>query len=283
MTSSKWMHNAALGLGAIALFCFATQFSPAQSVNHNSAATVAAGGASESSSTAGFNEEVAGLSGGDTLASYLRTEAVGEGMSTHDSGRRRYASPNTGKLALEFGGGFNGPVGNDTPYITWGGNFTIGAGLHLNSYLSILGEYQFMDNKLPGALIASTGFAGDSGNAYINSFTVSPMVDLFPRRVNSIYATGGIGWYHKKTEFSSQACCDFYGYPISIIDYAFSSDQWGGNLGLGYTHRLGGVYGDGRAKLFAEVRYLYIHTPPITEVNGLGVTELIPVTFGIRW
>src|SRR5271165_556385 len=29
-------------------------------------------------------------------------------------------------LAFEAGGGFNGPVGNDTPYITWGGNFTLG-------------------------------------------------------------------------------------------------------------------------------------------------------------
>jgi hypothetical protein len=54
-------------------------------------------------------------------------------------------------------------------------------------------------------------------------------------------------------------------------------------LGLGYTRRLGGVYGDGKMKLFAEARYLYIHTPPITETNGLGRTELIPVTLGVRW
>src|SRR5208282_4091409 len=26
------------------------------------------------------------------------------------------------------GGGFNAPIGNDTPYITWGGNFTAGGG-----------------------------------------------------------------------------------------------------------------------------------------------------------
>jgi aspartyl/asparaginyl-tRNA synthetase len=36
-------------------------------------------------------------------------------------------------------------------------------------------------------------------------------------------------------------------------------------------------------KLFAEARYTWINTPPITETNGLGRTELIPVTFGMRW
>jgi aspartyl/asparaginyl-tRNA synthetase len=36
-------------------------------------------------------------------------------------------------------------------------------------------------------------------------------------------------------------------------------------------------------KLFGEARYVYIHTPAITEANGLGTTELIPVTFGMRW
>jgi hypothetical protein len=36
-------------------------------------------------------------------------------------------------------------------------------------------------------------------------------------------------------------------------------------------------------KLFAEARYLFIKTPPITTTDGLGTTELIPVTMGLRW
>jgi hypothetical protein len=63
----------------------------------------------------------------------------------------------------------------------------------------------------------------------------------------------------------------------------FSSNQGGVNFGVGYTHRLGGSYGDSRAKLFAEARYLFLETPGLNETNGLGTTELIPVTFGIRW
>jgi hypothetical protein len=39
------------------------------------------------------------------------------------------------------GGGFNAPVGNDSPYISWGGNFTGGGGLRLSRELSVLGEF----------------------------------------------------------------------------------------------------------------------------------------------
>ena len=60
-------------------------------------------------------------------------------------------------LTFEVGGGFNGPVGNDTPFITWGGNFTLGAGFHFSKIFSTLVEYQFMDDKLPGAFISEVG------------------------------------------------------------------------------------------------------------------------------
>ncbi len=43
------------------------------------------------------------------------------------------------------------------------------------------------------------------------------------------------------------------------------------------------MYGDGTSQLFAEARYLYVHTPPISQNNGLGTTELIPVTVGVRF
>ena len=70
---------------------------------------------------------------------------------------------------------------------------------------------------------------------------------------------------------------------MTVTANSFSSNQLGGNIGLGYSQRLGGVYGDGTMKLYAEARYVYIKTPPITETDGLGTTELIPVTIGVRW
>ena len=70
----------------------------------------------------------------------------------------------------------------------------------------------------------------------------------------------------------------------------FSSNQGGWNVGAGFSHRMGGEYGDSKVKLFAEVRFLDVLTPAVTtSPNGLGITsvaadtKVIPVNFGVRW
>jgi len=202
----------------------------------------------------------------------------------------------THRLTWEAGGGFNAPVGNDGPYITWGGNLTVGAGIRFSRRVSALLEYQFMDNKLPGAFIAaadtacSASYGSDcgitGGSAHINSITGSPVIDLTPKWKNGIYAVGGWGYYHKSTNFSApeEAYDIYYGYYYAQVTVAsFTSNQWGGNAGLGIYHRLGGMYGEGHSQIFAEARYTFIHTPPLSQNNGLGTTGLIPVTFGVRF
>jgi hypothetical protein len=187
-------------------------------------------------------------------------------------------------FAMDLGAGFNGPIGNDKPYITWGGNLTAGAGVHFNKRFSLLAEYQFIDDKLPGAFVAAGG--GTSGDAHIWSFTLDPVIDLFPKRTYSAYVTGGGGFYRKVTSFTVDVCCDFYGYEVPELANHFSSNQGGLNFGIGATRRLGGVYGDGTMKLFGEVRYLDVKTPEFNAFTGpvpVGATELIPVTFGVRW
>ncbi len=224
--------------------------------------------------------EATGPTGGGVLDAVPAAPAAGgAGAGQNGSDNKRFYS--FSHIAFEGGGGFSAPIGNDTPYITWGGHFIAGAGLHFSPRFTVLGEFQFLDNKLPGAFVAAGG--GQTGNSHIISLTVDPVVDLFPKRVNSAYLTGGGGYYYKSTNFNVLGGYDFYGYPVFITANSFSSSQGGFNLGFGFTHRLGGVYGDGQMKLFGEARYIYIHTPPITETNGLGTTELIPVTFGIRW
>jgi hypothetical protein len=198
-------------------------------------------------------------------------------------------------LVFEAGGGFNAPAGGDQQdYITWGGQFSAGAGYRFSRHISALLEYQLIDDKLPGGLIAETGANG--GYAHIWSFTVAPVVDLFPKSTNDVYATGGGGFYRKVTSFTdpeeTEYCYYFcgVGYTNAVVGH-FSSNQGGWNIGGGFTHRLGGIYGDGRMKLFAEVRYLDVLTPAVNhlEPNGLSATtvaadtKLIPVTFGIRF
>jgi len=252
-----------------------------------------------SPSPSGFSSSQDGLSAsGLRLAEFAlpaapnpaSAAAAGGGQYGNNGGYHRRNSP-LHDWTFEAGGGFNAPFGNDTPYITWGGNFTVGAGVRLSPVLSTLLEYQFMDNKLPGAFIAAASDANGGGitggNAHINAITASPVIDLFPGKSNGLYLVGGFGYYHKSTNFSAAetAFDPFYGYYTANVTVAsFTSNQWGGNGGLGIYHRMGNMYGGtGNTQLFAEARYTYIHTPPLTENNGLGTTELIPVTVGFRF
>ncbi len=145
---------------------------------------------------------------------------------------------------FELGGGFNAPVGNDVPYITWGGNFTLGGGLRFSNRLSALFEYQFMDDKLPGPFLAAYGVP--AGNSHINSLTGSPVIHLFPKMSTGVYLVGGWGYYHKSTNLQNyEEEESFYGiYDVPVTVASVTSNQWGGNAGLGVYHRLGGgMYG----------------------------------------
>ena len=201
----------------------------------------------------------------------------------------------THHLTFEGGAGVSAPAGGaQKDYITWGGQFILGGGYRFNQRLSALVEYQFLDNKLPGAIIAETGANG--GYAHIWSLSVAPVVDVFPKSTNDLYITGGAGFYRKVTNFTdpeeTEFCSYYYCEPgiVNQVVGHFSSNQGGWNIGGGFTHRMGGLYGDGKTKLFAEVRYLDVLTPAeTTEPNGLGQTtvaadtKLIPITLGVRF
>jgi hypothetical protein len=236
-------------------------------------------------------------------------EGAGAGGGQYGGGGSSGKTSFLHNWTFEAGAGFNAPIGNDTnqygvvsqsngapepvPVITFGGNVTLGGGLRFDKWLSVLAEYQFMDDKLPGALISAvnnaTGDADDisAGNTHLNSITGSPVIDLFPKSANGIYLVGGFGWYHKSTNFQApEEAISYYGeYYENVTVASFTSNQWGANAGFGLYHRLGGgMYGgDSKTQIFAEARYTFIHTPPATQANGLGTTELIPVTFGVRF
>ena len=261
--------------------------------------------AQDQSRATGYSSSQAGLSASGLQLSEFSlsgSPAPGASASGGGSGEGQYGGGGGEKhsylhnWAFEAGGGFNAPVGNDTgdagdpvPVITWGGNFTVGAGLRFSNRISALLEYQFMGDKLPGAFIAE--YAADdvtAGNAHINSITGSPVIDLFPKKSNGVYLVGGFGYYHKSTNLQTpELVLGYFGeYYENVTVASFTSNQWGGNAGLGIYHRLGGgMYGSdsGHTEIFAEARYTFIHTPAVTQTNGLGTTELIPVTLGVRF
>jgi hypothetical protein len=273
-----------LAVGAASARIAAAQVSP----SHDPSSSAAV---SESSSSAAM--PLADDANGDGASLPSAPAAAGNGAAQEGGGGYHHHSLFS-HMTFEAGGGFNAPTSDSSPYITWGGNINVGAGYKINPRVSVLTEYQFIDDKLPGALIAETGATG--GNAHIWSFTIDPVVDLAPKRTNDLYVTGGGGFYRKVTNFTdpepAEYCTYFYcgvAYENTVVGH-FSSNQGGWNVGGGFTHRLGGIYGDGSMKLFAEVRYLDVDTPAqVSSPNGLGTTtvgadtKLIPVTFGVRW
>jgi hypothetical protein len=196
------------------------------------------------------------------------------------------------RLTFEASGGFNAPAG-DKSYITWGGQFTVGGGVNFSKRVALLAEYQFIDDKLPGHIIAEAGAQG--GHVHLWSLTLDPVVSLFPKSNNDVYVTGGYGFYRKVTSFTdvepTQFCYFYCGiaYTNQVVGH-FSSNQGGFNIGGGYQHRLGGMYGDSKMRLFAEVRFVDALTPAVVAYpNGLAQTtigadtKVIPVSFGVRW
>ncbi len=95
------------------------------------------------------------------------------------------------------------------------------------------------------------------------------------------YVIGGGGFSRQLTSFTEPAlaqgvyCSFFYCYPVyyqtTVVVSHYSSNQGALNLGTGFT------FGNwNQAKLFAEARYEWLDTPGRS-------TQIIPVTFGLRW
>lgn len=253
----------------------------AQSAHSSGAADNAVLTDNESSSSAGL-PDVTATSAEPAAAGHERYDRSG------GYGRRSTWS----HLAFEAGGGFNAPTPESSSYITWGGNFTGGVGYRFDPHISLMAEYQFIDSKLPAAVIAPTG--ADGGHAHIWSLTLAPVLDLAPKSTNDLYITGGGGFYRKVTSFTDPVLteyCDYYYCEVGTTNQVvghFSSNQGGWNIGMGYARRLGDR--DSTMKLFAEARYLDVLTPAVTtSPNGLSQTsvaantKIIPVTLGVRW
>jgi hypothetical protein len=277
-----------LGFAAILVAGLASAQSPSSPIQTKEAAF----SSSNDSSSVMLAESAAPSSFGalPSAPSPAASSAAGAGQESH-GWKQNVAS----KLALEFGGGFSAPT--DKSAITWGGQFTVGGGINLSPRFAVLAEYQFMDNKLPGALIAQTGANG--GHAHIWSLTVDPVVSLFPKSSHDLYVTGGGGFYRKVTSFTdpeeAEYCDYYYGYcgveTVNTVVGHFSSNQGGFNIGAGYQHRMGGMYHDSKMKLFVEARFVDVLTPAVNGItpSGLGVTtvaadtKLVPVSVGLRW
>ncbi len=130
------------------------------------------------------------VSGADALPAAPSPHGSGGGQYDNRGGGGGGASGIRSHLTYEVGGGFNAPSSDSSPYITWGGNVTVGGGYRFNQNLSLMLEYQFIDDKLPGVIIAEAGATG--GHDHIWSLSLDPVYEFNPKSAIGFYATGGI-------------------------------------------------------------------------------------------
>jgi Outer membrane protein beta-barrel domain len=166
------------------------------------------------------------------------------------------------KYLFNIGGGISFPQGDLGKFVNDGGNFVVGGGYNFSKHIGVDSEFMWQDLPVNSATKQSLNTLGRRAGAYV---------------------IGGGGWYHRSGETTTPGTaviCDpywswWYGCTIGgvqIVTGSRSANAFGGNIGGGFTYRLG----ESHAKLYAEVRYHYASYNKVS-------TEILPLTFGIRW
>jgi hypothetical protein len=226
-------------------------------------------------------------------------------------GRSRYQdrmhnADGSSRIAFVAGAGLNMPVGNTAKYYTPHVAIVAGAGINFNKSFGVLAEFSYQRMGLTGGAIntdynntynyfvnqgnaasdVSTYLAGFDANAHIFGISVNPVVNLVGQRKVGAYATAGLGYYHKTTNFTlPQLTQNIYG-GVGYVNSTFDSYGAGGmgyNGGVGLTYKLSEFSSE---RLFIEARYEWLN---LGKTNSDFFTynsrnsETIPITVGLRF
>ena len=227
--------------------------------------------------------------------------------STHNS-------DGSNKYTFLFGGGFTLPVGGTHNDLTTSYAFQAGGGRNFNKKVGVLLEFNWanfgirtatLDHLLAVYNSLGANLSQLNGSSHVWSFSIDPVYTLAQGDRSGMYATGGVGFYHKAANFTIPAIgitCDIFGNCFQFqanqsID-KYTSNAFGANLGFGYTYRFS-RFADER--FYVEARYVYnansrraetgttaANTPPgSTAFNAFpqnsAPTTFIPITFGVRF
>jgi hypothetical protein len=250
--------------------------------------------------------------------------------------RRRYGRPNysdshtnsdgSNKYTFMVGGGFTLPTGGTHNYATPGWKIQVGGGRNFNKTLAVLVQFDYdklgiQTNTLNNLLSVynSLGASDQNGDpltqlgGYIHDWSLSldPVLNYYTSDSLGAYVTGGAGFYHKATVFTTpeigQYCDPYYGcytYQANQPIDKYVSNAFGVNAGFGFTYKLSRW---ANQRLYAEARYVWTDNKPRPCYDGTGTninncngtplspsyfnvfpqasarTTYIPVTFGIRF
>jgi hypothetical protein len=185
------------------------------------------------------------------------------------------------KWLFNIGGGVGFPQGDLSSFVNDGGNFVAGGGYNFTKNFGVDTEFMWQDLPVNSQTKQLLQTPGASARQY--AWTFNPIFHFPIHGKLGAYAIGGIGWYHRSGETTTPGVgviCDpywswWFGCTIGSVNFvtgSTSANAFGENIGGGVTYRLG----EGHAKIYAEVRY---HHAGYNKVS----TNVLPLTFGIRW
>jgi len=191
-----------------------------------------------------------------------------------------WALPNAAALGpwnwnFDFGGGPTTVTGSNN-LLSGGSNFEFGGGYNFSPRTGFVVEYMNSWLGVTDAALQQNGAV--DGDAYVWGITLNPIWRFRIAGPIGGYLIGGGGYYERDQRFDEPGVINVpanYYHPAfqqNVISSVHQYDDTGGvNAGAGLTWNFG--WG---TKLFVEARFHYLFT------SGKG-TELIPVTFGLRW
>ncbi len=181
------------------------------------------------------------------------------------------------------GAGFSFPVGQLENHAETGFHFAAAGGARFNSRLSLgldFALHYFNVHNSFHSPVAGVDFSLGS-KVRVWSLTVNPTYQFWKAEKFTTYVTGGYGLYNRQLQIptpgpvTATACDAFWNVCVSSSPAGASLS---GNINPyrgGYNAGSGVNIGT-RTKFFVELRYHHMFTTN-------SPTEIIPLTFGIRW
>jgi len=184
-------------------------------------------------------------------------------------------------VTAEVGAGFSFPVGTTANHNEMGFNFVASGGPRFNDRLSLSLDFSLHYFELKNSFTSPTTGADLSlgSNMRLWSLTLNPAYVFIKKERVSSYVTGGYGLYNRRLLLAATgaipavACDQFWEVCISSAPQMVSGNPspYKGGFNAG-----GGVAFGVTNKFFVEIRYHRMFT-------ANAPTQIIPLTFGIRW
>jgi len=185
------------------------------------------------------------------------------------------------KFNFNVGAGVTPLVGDIRHRLNTGWNISVGGGYNFAPTFGITAEYSYFGLGVDPSVLHALSVP--DGNAHVHAVTLNPVWRFKNGERFGAYATVGAGYYRRTVEFTqpTTAIVDvfdpWWGYvgpviiPTNQVLGSVTSNAGGVNGGLGATVGIkGGV------KFYTEIRYHYANT-------HRSRTQLLPITFGVRW